>query len=227
MRQAQQGRTAVPRRASRRDAGFTLIELLIVVAVTAVGFVALLTLQTAQIGALTQTTKATAATNLAWHVLDTLKLESVQWDGSVASLNSLPLLSRILSDEGKWRRLPCAEALGDDVFHDRAGCDDSPGAPTYAGWDQGLVREFPKTGNARFCVHYKLGWLDATQTAMQAGVRVFWLQEGTNEVPWRSCPDDMGELENRARGVRYIELPPAGAGGAELPAILRPFGEGK
>jgi prepilin-type N-terminal cleavage/methylation domain-containing protein len=188
------------KRLANSQAGFSMIELMIVVALTALGLVTLLKMQAQTLQAVGSSRTIAEAANLGNHLLESLKLEAVEWsmDGTlmIAQTARFPHLSQAGSPNpgsgSGWLRTMLPDTteklvgpLGNDAL-----------------LDTGLLTQFPWDRNRRFCVQYRLTWLLA-DWLMRADVRVLWVRDNSRVGLYDECPDDM---ENDPANVGFVSI---------------------
>jgi len=177
-------------------AGFSLVELMAVIVITVIGFLAMIHLQAGVIRGNTNTWDMVAAANLAQHVLESIRLETVEWTNQSTqstNQNQFTYLQHV-NDGG----LP---AVGSGSGWLRAF--DDPGQPFQkvnqlgAGYpaiavidDAGALAQIPTTTNRRFCVQYRLTWL-VPDFLIRAEVRVLWSRLEGRAALYDACPAGM------------------------------------
>jgi prepilin-type N-terminal cleavage/methylation domain-containing protein len=190
--------------AEKLEKGFTLVELLVVTAITAVGFIALITLQTAAIHGVTNSKDLIGAINLAEHLLNTIKIEALEWtndtDQTPWSNNNFRYIKNLPGPSGS--EIYEGNTKGWMPAYDHSFADkrvNQNGYDTY--YDPGLLEEIPTfwtnpQGNVvprgkRYCAQYRLTWI-IPNILIRAEVRVLWVKEGAtekvNNVDYRLCP---------------------------------------
>jgi type II secretory pathway pseudopilin PulG len=167
------------------ELGFSLVEILLVIAITTIGFMALVNLQIGTIKAIAGSKGVLEATNLAEHLLESMKTEALQWtgvQGQLGAADKFPFLYRAASG--------AAVATGQTGWlkaFTQKGADGRVGAVGEAGlWDAGIHGEFPTGTYRKYCVHYRLAWL-ITDYLLRADVRVMWLREGADASKYAAC----------------------------------------
>lgn len=189
----------------RSDKGYTLIELMVVVVITMIGFMAILMLQAGVIKGNTNTWDVVCATNLAQHVLETIRIEALEWTGKDAtqgydqdkfhylrSLSSAGIPAPQVSTG--WLK---AFDLGKNVKFQMVN---QAGRDTY--YDSGILNEVPDSRNQRFCVQYRLTWI-IPDALIRAEVRVLWPKLETAAGNFDACPKGM---ENQTNMVNQISV---------------------
>jgi Tfp pilus assembly protein PilE len=183
---------------SPASAGFTVVEMMVVVLITVLGFLALFHLQSGVMKATTNSWNLIAATHLAEHFLETVRLESVEWNNDTtqgvgqAQFHYLnPLAATNTSTP--WMRAYISGTGTGFQMSNQAGKLIGAGRE----YDTGVVAEFPSTGanarNQRFCVQYRLTWLVAN-FLVRAEVRVMWPRDDSRAALFDTCPDGSGTL---------------------------------
>lgn len=170
----QTGRGMEGARSMREGAGFTLVELMAVIVVTVIGFLAMLHLQAGVLRANTTARDVVTATQLALHLIETIRIEAMEWtDDGTQGVNQpkFKYLPRVNDEAGPvagrgsgWRR---AYEVPNEPFQmvNAVGRD-----PTY---DPGALQQFPNTQGRRFCVRYRLTWL-IPNFLIRVETRVLW-----------------------------------------------------
>ena len=178
-------------------AGFTLVELLAVIVITVIGFLAMVNLQAGIIRGNTTTWDLVGATNLAQHVLETIRMEATEWTNESTQPVDQPQFrylrfvnDGVVAPDGTsgsgWRRafvqggapFQMVNQLGNDV-----------------GYDPGALVQFRTAANVqiqrRFCVRYRLTWL-VQDFLIRAEVRVFWFRQMGTAGQFDACPMNLG-----------------------------------
>lgn len=181
--------------------GFTLVELLLVVVFTAIGFIGLVHLQINTIKAVSTARNISEATNLAEHVIETIRVEALEWTfpGSIllAQSSSFPLLSvagtPTQGGGSGWIRTMLPTST-----------DKKVGSMGYFETrDPGIHNELDPEVNPRFCVHYRLVWL-IPDYLLRADVRVLWLRNHARFDLHQSC--EVG-METDLANVSSVTIP--------------------
>jgi len=169
-------------------AGFSLVELMAVMVITVIGFLAMIHLQAGVIRGNTTTWDMVTATNLAQHVLESIRLESVEWtNDSVQG----PTQGQFKYLQHVNDTVPPAVGTGSGWLR----AFDVPNAPFQmvnqlgrdAAYNPGSLVQFPDTRNRRFCVQYRLTWL-ILNYLIRAEVRVAWPREDGRGGLYDACP---------------------------------------
>lgn len=158
----------------REGAGFTLVELMAVIVITVIGFLAMLHLQAGVLRANTTARDVVTATQLALHLIETVRLEALEWtdDGTQGVA------------QAKFRYLPHVNDEAGPVAGRGSGWQrawEIPNAPFQmvsalgrdATYDPGALQQFPDTRARRFCARYRLTWL-IPNFLIRVEARVLW-----------------------------------------------------
>lgn len=158
----------------REGAGFTLVELMAVIVITVIGFLAMLHLQAGILRANTTARDVVTATQLALHLIETIRVEALEWTNDAAqgvNQAKFTYLRHVNNEAGPvagrgsgWRRayeiqggtFQMVNSLGRDM--------------TY---DAGALQQFPDTQSRRFCVRYRLTWI-IPNFLIRVETRVLW-----------------------------------------------------
>lgn len=161
-------------RRMREGAGFTLVELMAVIVITVIGFLAMLHLQAGVLRANTTARDVVTATQLALHLIETIRLEALEWTNDTTQgvdQAKFQYLRHVNDEAGPvagrgsgWRRaydiqgatFRMVNALGRD-----------------ATYDAGALQQFPDTQARRFCARYRLTWL-IPNFLIRVETRVLW-----------------------------------------------------
>lgn len=187
----------MPVRRRRRNRGFTLIELMIVLAVTLIGFLALLNLQKGVIQGNMNSWNALGATHLAEHVLETIRLEALEWytdNGAGAGGYGQPGFRYL-------NRLPLPAAGATSGW--QAAQYYPPGTPFQMlnqipfdpVRDGGALTEIPRDRQQRYCVRFRMTWLVPNYLA-RAEVRVLWGRPDRPTAQYEDCRFADGSIDN-------------------------------
>jgi Tfp pilus assembly protein PilE len=174
------------------SAGFTVVEMMVVVLITVLGFLALFHLQSGVMKATTNSWNLIAATHLAEHFLETVRLESVEWNNDTtqgvgqAQFHYLSPLA-LTTTSTDWMRAYVSGTGTGFQMSNQAGKLIGSGRE----YDTGVVNEFPDNRNQRFCVQYRLTWL-VTNFLVRAEVRVMWPRDDSRAALFDTCPDGSG-----------------------------------
>jgi hypothetical protein len=181
--------------------GFSLVELMMVVVFTTVGFIGLLHLQINTVTAVSTARNLSEATNLAEHVIETIRVEALEWNVPGSMMVSQPIRYPYLSVAGNpthgggsgWIRAMLSDSSDKKVG--TIGADDV--------LDAGVLLEFNPEVNKRFCVHYRLVWL-IPDFLVRADVRVLWLQPKARYTLHQTC--EVG-METDFGNVSSVTIP--------------------
>lgn len=174
--------------------GYTLIEVMVALTILVIGFIGLLNLQVRTIQGASDSLALTQAMTLSEHYLGSLQMEALNW--TTAGQTDSVLLPRLSADG--FMTAPVAGAtsgwlsawpdkqeedarvglLGDEVLV--SGLD----------LDGGARLEITPALQRRFCVHYRLTWVQPA-VAMRVEVRVAWSRDQSDFSSYLSCPADM------------------------------------
>jgi len=167
--------------------GFTLVDTLAGLAISVIGFLAMVHLQSGILRANTTSREMVMATHLAWHLIETIKMEAVEWTNDTTQsftqskfkyLNQIPDPSQ--GSTSGWLR--AYDTNADFRMVNILGRDEA--------YDGGALTQFPDTVSRRFCVRYRLSWI-LPYMLMRVDVRVLWPREGAQAVQYQACPDGM------------------------------------
>jgi prepilin-type N-terminal cleavage/methylation domain-containing protein len=170
-------RLADRKRGWRRGAGFTLIELMVVVVITLIGFLAMIRLQAGVVQGTANAWTMVQATQLAEHVMETIRMEAVSWTASDPVLAQSKY--QYLSATGMgWKR---AFDQGTVSFQRTNQLGYQPG------YDDGALAEVPNSRNARFCAQFRMTEL-VPGMLLRADIRVLWPRENAQSTAYDRCP---------------------------------------
>ncbi len=181
--------------------GFSIIEVLIVVVLTSIGFIALIQLQIGTLRGIGSSRNIFEATNLAEHVIETMRIESLEWiaPGSVMTSQptQFPYLYKAseasLGGSSGW--LPTM--LSTDQDHRVGSLGNN--LNSYGG----ILQQIPPDRNKKFCVHYRLTWL-IPDYLLRAEVRVLWTRMDGDHSLYEQCETGM---VNDLANVGSITIP--------------------
>lgn len=172
--------------------GFTLVELMVVLAVTVIGLVAVLHLQTSLLRGTSNSWDMTGATFLARNVLETIKIEGLEWYndsglglGGVqqAKFVYLDTVGAAVAGSGSgWQKAPFENSAAAFQLVNQLG--------DHAGVDDGALGEITNNINRRYCVQYRVTWI-VPNYLIRAEVRVMWLRAEGLAGNYDACPADM------------------------------------
>jgi len=167
--------------------GFTLVDVLAGLAISVIGFLAMVHLQSGILRANTTSRDMTMATHLAWHLIETIKMEAMEWTNDISQSYNQPkfkYLNKIpdpnTGSTSGWQH--AFETDADFRMVNILGRDQA--------YDGGALNQFPDTISRRFCVRYRLTWI-LPNMLMRVDVRVLWPREGSQAVQYQACPDSM------------------------------------
>lgn len=174
--------------------GFTLTEVLAVIAISLIGFLALLHLQAGTLRANTTARDMVIATNLAQHLLQTIRMEALEWTTDDPSQGV---------SQAKFKYLKHVNDGGGPIAGAGSGwlpAYDLPGASFRmvnqlgrdSQYDPGALQQFPDTIGRRFCVRYRLTWL-IPNMLIRAEARVLWPREEGRGGRYDACPPTMDD----------------------------------
>lgn len=158
----------------KRAEGFTLVELMAVIVVTVIGFLAMLHLQAGVLRANTTARDMVVATQLALHLIETIRMEAVEWTNDTTQS----------VDQAKFKYLKHvndgggpAPGRGSDwllaYFVPGADFQMVNALGRDAQYDPGALQQFPDSQGRRFCVRYRLTWL-IPNFLIRVETRVMW-----------------------------------------------------
>jgi hypothetical protein len=169
------------------SSGFTLVDILAALAISVIGFLAMVHLQSGILRANTTSRDMTMATHLAWHLIETIKMEAVEWTNDTSQPYNQPkfkYLNQIpdpnAGSTSGW--LTAFDTTSDFRMINILGRDQA--------YDGGALTQFPDTVSRRFCVRYRLTWI-LSNMLMRVDVRVLWPREGSQAVQYQACPVSM------------------------------------
>jgi prepilin-type N-terminal cleavage/methylation domain-containing protein len=149
---------------ARRRAGFTIVEVMMAMALLTAGAAGIFALQQASIVGNAQARQMTIATTVARSWIERLKRDALGWNRGANAATAGLLAST--------RYLQAVPAVGTvPVWMTPAAFADSR-----ASYDH-LGREVALGADVRFCVQYRLQWVNPGQ-AIRADVRVWWHRRG-------------------------------------------------
>jgi prepilin-type N-terminal cleavage/methylation domain-containing protein len=156
------------RKRGRAQAGFTIVEVMMAMALLTAGAAGIFALQQASILGNVQARQMTIATTVARTWVERLKRDALGWNrGANAATAGLLASTRYLN---------AVPAVGTDpVWMTPAAFADSR-----ASYDH-LGREVALGADVRFCVQYRLQWVNPGQ-AIRADVRVWWHRRGRDGI---------------------------------------------
>lgn len=154
------------------------------IVITTVGFLALINLQVGTMRSVGNAKSMMQAVNLGEHFIETLKSESLSWNGDGTMLLSFPARYPHLHQVGNavanggstWLEGYTSSDL--DRRFGPMGNDDT--------WDAGVSGEFPALVDKRFCLHYRLSWI-IPNWLIRADVRVLWMKNEADMSLYQSC----------------------------------------
>jgi prepilin-type N-terminal cleavage/methylation domain-containing protein len=175
---------------NRASRGFSLVELMMVIIITTIGFLALVNLQVGTLRAVNDSRSMMEAVNLAEHFIETLKSESISWNGDATSTLLQPNLALRFQH---LRLVGPAAANGSSGWLEAYQTSESDRRVGPVGnysdnaeIDEGISREIPPQINRRYCVHYRLTWL-VPDYLIRADVRVLWMRDESNFALYQDC----------------------------------------
>ena len=188
-------------------AGFTLVELMAVIVITVIGFLAMLHLQTGVLRANTTARDVVTATHLAEHLLETIRMEAVEWtnDGDQGVDQAKFKYLRHVNDgggpaEGRGSGWLTAYDIPNATFTmvSQLGRDTT--------YDPGALQQYPDTQRRRFCARYRLTWL-IPNILIRAEARVLWPRvEGQGGLYDRCEPGMDTDLANAYQVTQVTTL---------------------
>lgn len=178
---------------ARAQRGYSLIELLIASAIATAGLYASLSLCMSALRGNTELRDANVGMYLAEHTLATVQAEAaVLWTSNPPANNSMRYLKHLGSYAkgtstnwklGHWNPFEPDKRvgnLGNDSFV----------------WDKGALVEIPAQDAARYCIHWRLTWVNPDLA--RAEVRVSWTRPNVPVDQYKACPvtmvDDVGNV---------------------------------
>lgn len=172
----------------RGSKGFSLMELLMVIVITTIGFLALINMQVGTLHAANESRSMMDAVNMAEHFIETLKSESIAWNGDAAST---------ILQGGLAGQFPHLRYVGNATLNGGSGWIEGyrstetdrrvgPLGNADATWDAGISNEVNPNLNRRFCLHYRLTWL-VPDYLVRADVRVLWMRDEAQISLYQSC----------------------------------------
>lgn len=173
--------------------GYTLVEVMVAMVILTIGFVGLLNLQVKTIQGASDSLALTQAITLAEHQFGSLQVEALNWTTpGQTNTGELPrlaangfLVAPAPGATSGWLRMWDSSAkdarvglLGDELLV--GGLD----------LDAGAREEMVPDVQRRFCVHYRLTWVQSDE-AIRAEVRVAWSRDAEDFSQYAACPPDM------------------------------------
>ncbi len=160
--------------------GFTMLEVSIALGLLFLGLLGMGALSAAAIRTNMEAQDRTAANNLLNRVLEELQVEALNWND--------PAWRPATESENQVEFLPALRALpldttGETVWLDYGQRFTEAGARRAYTHDLRPVNPRTDPELAKFCVHYKLTWLNPNESA-RADVRVYWLRRGADQSNW-------------------------------------------
>jgi prepilin-type N-terminal cleavage/methylation domain-containing protein len=189
----------------RKCRGFTLVELMAVIAITVIGFLAVLHLQQSVIRASSNVWNMLGASQFANHILQTIRMESVEWynDSGTGEGGALNPRFRFLRHAG-------APAVG--ATSGWRTPDFFDGAPAFAmvnqigrtvAYDAGALQAVRPDRNQRYCARYRLTWL-VPNVLIRAEARILWTRD---DAPAGLYDDCNVAMDNRTADAFSITMP--------------------
>lgn len=189
----------------RGDSGYTMVEVMVAMGIIIVGFIGLLSLQVKTLRGATSSLTLTQAMNLAEHTMSSFEVEALSWTSTTVNTAALPRLSAngflnapSAGDTTGWLKV-FPEGSGDL----RVGPMGEGIALADVDLDAGILTEMGTNLHRKFCVHYRLTWVDPNES-FRAEVRVAWARDESDFTPYLECPPDMA---NDLRAVSQFTLP--------------------
>ncbi len=158
----------------RAQAGFTLIELMAVIVITVIGFLAMLHLQAGVLRANTTARDVVIATQLALHLIETIRLEAMEWTNDTdqgVGQAKFKYLKHVNDEAGPVAGRGSGWLRAYDIQGSTFQMVGPLGRDTQ--YDPGALQQFPDTQGRRFCVRYRLTWLIPNHL-IRVETRVLW-----------------------------------------------------
>lgn len=197
------GRTSSDRR------GYTLVEVMVALTILLLGFIGLLNLQVKTINGASDSLALTQAITLAEHQLGALQVEALNW--TTPGQTDTTLMPRLAlngflvapAPGGTTQWLRMWNSTDKDARVGVLGNQDIDDTVAGINLDAGARAELRPDVNRRFCVHYRLTWVQPDE-AIRAEVRVAWSRDAQDFSKHMACPPEM--VEDRA-AVAQFTLP--------------------
>lgn len=182
-----------------------MVEVMVAMSIIIAGFVGLLSLQVKTLRGATSSLTLTQAMNLAEHTMSSFEVEALSWTSTVVNTAALPRLSA-----AGFLNAPSANDTTGWLMVFPEGSGDLRVGPMGDGMtlgdetlDAGVLSEVGTSLHRKFCVHYRLTWVEPNES-FRAEVRVSWARDEADFTPYLECPPDMA---NDTRVVSQFTLP--------------------
>ncbi|NOZ02348.1 MAG: hypothetical protein GXP54_10725, partial [Deltaproteobacteria bacterium] len=167
-------------------------------------FLAMVNLQAGIIRGNTTSWDIVQASNLAQHVLQSIRIEAEQWtntstqDVNQAGFRYLQHVNDTVYADGSrgsgWLKAFDQGTVSFQLVN-QIGRD--------TGYDQGALTQIRATDNRKFCVRYRLTWL-VTDYLIRAEVRVLWPRDLGNAGQYDACPINIGSDSDMQQDVSNV-----------------------
>jgi type II secretory pathway pseudopilin PulG len=185
--------------ARRGGAGFTMMEAMIALVLLMIGILGMGALAGASVRSNIEASDRTTATYLAERLLSQMRTEAMGWNR--------PQWSPALDVETPTEQMPLLSKLPAGVSTGTTGFIELTrgltGGPIKS-FDQQLRMVNPGAPGAKYCVHYRLTWLQPDES-IRADVRVYWMRRGADPGPYDFYGDcGAGNVDAMATDVTKV-----------------------